>query len=220
MLDLVLWLEGPPTPRAQAALLGEMRGALEPVLVAHKLPADFVLAPGVRLRERYGVCQRRRGQPARLTVRCTADGDKRQWRRSAAILRTLLHEAAHLRHPHHGPAFWALLRRLLDGAASAGLYDASEDDAAERARGDEKLAGSAADAVARAARSARRARARDARADLSAWRVGTVALVGLPRGRLAGARVRVIGHGRTRLLVEASDGRRYLVSPGVLAAAS
>ena len=57
---------------------------------------------------------------------------------------TLLHEITHLRYRSHGPRFWALHRRLVDRAAAAALYDATDRDPAERARGDTKLAKSAA----------------------------------------------------------------------------
>src|SRR5690242_7780580 len=95
-----------------------------------------------------------------ITVRCTADGDRTRWRRVGAIVGTILHELAHLRYRSHGPRFWALHRRLVDRAAAAGVYDPLDRDTAERGRGDEKLAGSAAWTIALAAREARLARRR------------------------------------------------------------
>ncbi|MGI9149707.1 MAG: hypothetical protein ACR2IK_24700, partial [Chloroflexota bacterium] len=98
----------------------------------------------------------------------------------------------------------------------SGAYDPSDRDTTERGRCDEKLAGSAARPIAMAARRARQAQARANRAALQAWQVGAVARLNTPRGRLAGARVRVVGLGRTRLLVETADRRQYRVAPTLL----
>jgi hypothetical protein len=48
--------------------------------------------------------------------------------------------------------------------------------------------------------------------------VGAVARIAPGRGALAGVWVRVTGLGRTRLLVETADKRRYRVTPGLLMA--
>jgi hypothetical protein len=76
-------------------------------------------------------------------------------RHVGAIVGTLLHELAHLRYRSHGPRFWALHRRLVDRAVALGVYDPLDRDPGERARGDEKLAASAAWPVALAARQRR-----------------------------------------------------------------
>ena len=146
---------GPPTPAAQRLLLAELRAALETILVLERVPLDFGLKPGLRLRRAYGRCVWRGGAPPLISVRCTADGDRSRWRRHGAIVGTLLHELAHVRYRSHGPRFWALHRRLVDRAAAAGVYDPTDRDPAERGRGDEKLAGSAAWPLAMAARRAR-----------------------------------------------------------------
>jgi hypothetical protein len=99
-----------------------------------------------------------------ISVRCTTDGDRTRWRRTGAIMGTLLHEVAHLRWRSHGPRFWMLHRRLVDRAAALGIYDPTDRDATERGRGDEKLAASAAQPIAIAARQARLARAQATRA--------------------------------------------------------
>jgi len=141
-------------------LLAHLRTALEPVLRAERIDLDFTLKPGVRLRKTYGRCTwHPNGGPPTIVVRCTADGDHSSWRRMGAIVGTLLHEMAHLRYRSHGPRFWTLHRRLVDRAVAAGVYDPTDRDPAERARGDEKLAGSAAWAVALAARQKRMERA-------------------------------------------------------------
>jgi hypothetical protein len=152
---------GEPSKAAQVALLVELRVLLEPILVRDGLPLEFTLQPGLRLRRAYGRCTWRAGGTAPvITIRCTADGDRSRWRRRGAIVGTLLHELAHLRYRSHGPRFWALHRRLVDHAAAAGVYDPTDRDPGERARGDEKLAASAAWPVAMAARQRRLERAR------------------------------------------------------------
>ena len=154
-------MSGEPSKAAQAALLAELRMLLEPILVRDGLPLEFSLVPGLRLRRAYGRCTWRAGAPGPvIAVRCTADGDRTHWRRRGAIVGTLLHELAHLRYRSHGPRFWALHRRLVDHAAAAGVYDPRDRDPLERARGDEKLAASAAWPIAMAARARRLERAR------------------------------------------------------------
>jgi hypothetical protein len=210
-------LNGPPTAAAQAALLGELRDDIQPLLVAERIPTAYILKPGLRLRRAYGRCAWVVGSELPIvSVRCTADGDRARWRRVGAIMGTLLHEVAHLRYHSHGPRFWALHRRLVDRAVAAGLYDPSDRDASERGRGDEKLAASAARPIALAARQARRERARANRAALQAWQVGAQARIADGRGSLSGRNARVVALGRTRLLIEIADGRRYHVTPGLL----
>jgi hypothetical protein len=209
-----LSLVSAPTRAAQARLLAELRAQVEPLLMAERLPADFVLVPGGRLRRAYGRC-RWSAAGVEVSVRCTADGDRTRWRRRGAIVATLLHELAHLRYRSHGPRFWALHRRLVDRAAALGIYEPSDFDPSERARGDEKLAASAAAGMAAVARAARLARSRADRAALAQWPVGARALLVGPRS-LAGTTVRVLQQRRTRLLVETTRGRRYLVAPGLL----
>jgi len=88
----------PPTSGAQAVLLDTLRRRLEPIMLAEHVPPDFVVKPGVRLRRTYGHCAWiAGGGPPLVTVRCTADGDRTQWRRTGAIVGTLLHEVAHVR---------------------------------------------------------------------------------------------------------------------------
>jgi WLM domain len=154
-------LIGAPTKAAQIVLLNDLRIRLEPIMRVEHIPLEFTLKPGLRLRRTYGRCTwRADSAPPTIMVRCTADGDRTRWRRLGAIVGTLLHEISHLRYRSHGPRFWALHRRLVDRAAAAGLYDPTDRDPGERARGDEKLAGSAAWPIALAARNKRLERAR------------------------------------------------------------
>jgi hypothetical protein len=210
-------LNGPPTAAAQAALLAQLGGAIDTLLLAEGISTAYVLRPGLRLRRTYGRCSWRAGSDLpSVSVRCTADGDRRRWRRVGAIVGTLLHEVAHLRYRSHGPRFWALHRRLVDRAVAAAVYDPADRDPTERGRGDEKLAASAALPVALAARHARREQARANRAAVQAWHVGAQARIAAGRGPLAGRSARVVGLGRTRLLIEIADGRRYHVTPTLL----
>jgi hypothetical protein len=210
-------LISPPTPAAQAALLEHVRRLLEPVMLAENVPLDFVLKPGLRLRQAYGRCSWvPGGRPPVVTVRCTADGDRTRWRRAGAIVGTLLHELAHVRYRSHGPRFWALYRRMVDRAVAAGLYDPTDRDPAERGRGDEKLADSAAQPIALAARTARRERARANRRAVRSWQPGSIARITPEVHALAGTVVRVLALGRTRLLVETTERRRYRIAPTLL----
>ena len=197
-------------------MLRQLRHTIEPLLICERLPGTFGLQPGLRLRRAYGRCRWSSTGNVEISVRCTADGDRQRWRQMGSIMATLLHELAHLRYRHHGPRFWSLHRRLVDRAAALGIYDAADFDPAERARGDEKLAPSAAVGMALAARAARRARARADRAALATWSIGTEVRVVLNRRSMTPFAVRILAHGRTRLLVETLDGRRYRVPPVLL----
>lgn len=207
-------LYGMPSPADQQALLGALRTSFTPLLTADKIPLEFTLRPGTRLRTRYGQCRRFGGdRPPEITIRCTKpDGS---WRRDASIVGTFLHEAAHLRYPNHRSRFWALCRRLLDQAAAAGLYDPVAEDPEERAQGDGKLAGSAADLIAQNARTAGLSVRRAGRRAITGWQVGDTGV--LRNGGLGRAELRVLRKLRTRLEVVCPKGRRYLV-PAVLLA--
>src|SRR5260370_35684025 len=184
-------------------------------MLAERVPLEFVLKPGLRLRRTYGRCAWVAGRPPVVSVRCTADGDRTRWRRTGAIVGTLLHELAHVRYRSHGPRFWTLYRRMVDRAVAAGIYDPTDRDAAERGRGDEKLANSAARPVALAARKARRDRARASRDALLAWQPGSTARIAPDVRALAGAVVRRLALRRTRRLVETPEPRRYRIPPSL-----
>lgn len=210
--------DNPPSPRAQRALLEDYRQQLEPLRRAYGLPA-YDLVPGTRLRSLWGRCRHfpEPGRHPEIAIRCTADGDRGQWRRPGAIVGTLLHELAHLKWKSHGPRFWALYRHLVDAAAAAGVYRAHDDDPDERARGAAKLAGTAADQVARAALARRRERAATNRLAARRWQAGMRSRVGLRRGALADAQVLVISVARGWLTVQVlATGHRYRVAASAM----
>lgn len=213
-------LAGPSTPASQVRVLTLLRADLAPILAAERVPGRFDLVPGTRLRERFGYCRHfRDGRPPVVAVRCTTRQDGvTHWRSRSALLLTLLHEAAHLKFQHHAEPFWSLHRRLLDRAALAGLYSPSgiESTTHERARGDEKLAGSAAHVVATAARQARRERFAQNQRALRQWSPGMAARVTATRGPLRDALVCVEATARTRVLVRTPAGRRYYVPASLL----
>ena len=211
------WVGGPADPIAQQSMLDELRALLAPLLVRYRLPADFQLAPGLRLRRRLGTCQLSKHGPASIRVRCTVTNERERWRGSSAIVVTLLHELAHLRYASHGVRFWQLLRRFVDYAHAAGLYDPTEGADDEAAAGDGKLAGSAADVLAEAARKNRRARLRANRDGLDGWNVGDVAII-LVGQRKTLLRVQIVALRQTRAEVVDALGRRYLVSGSLLQA--
>jgi hypothetical protein len=205
-------LAGPPTAAAQRAVMAALSELVEPLLASHRIHVPFTVEPGFRLRRRYGQCRHfSDGQPARISVRCTRHDQPAAWRRQGALVHTLLHELAHLKHRGHSAAFWRLCRAMVDDAAARGWYDPRQDDPTERSSGLEKLAGSAAQPLARAARGARRERSRAARQLMTGWDIGAQARLRVEHGRLARAVVRIVEKRRTRVLVETPRRRRYLV---------
>lgn len=201
------------TAAEQQRTLDDMRAALRSVLAAERLPSDFVLQPGTRLRRSFGNCRYRPGEPPVISVRCTGSDDT--WRPRSAIMLTLLHELAHLKYRGHGPRFWGLLRRLVALASAQGLYHPDDDDAAEPAQGNGKLAGTPAHARAAVAAAAKRERGAAARQATRDWAVGDAAVVNTQRGALAGHTVTIVKVGRTRVIGALSDGHRYSI-PAVL----
>ena len=87
------------------------------------LAADFGLAlrsigaERPQVKRRYGICYEDGSIRIRLRHATT-----RRLLRYSALVDTLCHELAHLRHFDHGPRFHALYRRILDHARRRGIY--------------------------------------------------------------------------------------------------
>jgi len=207
--------DGPPTAAAQLRLLAELRQAVAPLLAELSVPKEFTLQPGLRLRSKFGHCAFRPGRAPAIVVRCANDGGV--WRARGAIVLTLLHELAHLKHKGHGPRFWQFHRKLLERAAAMGLYDPADDDAAEAAAGNTKLAGSAAGERAEVAQARRRERYHARRAVTAVWQPGETARIDGPRSTLHGAVVRIVRVARTRVIAALADGREFSVPGSMLA---
>jgi hypothetical protein len=210
-------MQGAPTLARQLVVARALGRLAEPIVKANNLP-EYVLRPGFRLRRRWGQCKRfADGRLAEIQVRCV-DGAPPAWRPVAGLVATLLHELAHLRYGGHGSRFWQLHRRLMDQAAAIGLYAPLAGDPVERSQGDEKLGGSAGEALADAARARRRERAAVNREAAARWRVGDHVRI-MARGRLLGAEAVVLAVARSWVTVQTRDKHLYRVIGTALAPA-
>jgi hypothetical protein len=208
------WLAEAPTPPVQQTVLDALRAEAAQVLHHHGIHNDFSLRPGLRMRRSFGNCRHIPNQPPVITVRCTNGGGA--WRPRGAIMLTLLHEMAHLKYRGHGPRFWRLHRSMVQHATATGAYIPAEDDAAEHAQGNSKLAGSPAHERAHLAGAERRRRWVEARTAVAQWRPGDMASITGGRGQLSGAQVCVVRVNRTRVIAALPDGRQFSVPAALL----
>lgn len=209
-------LERRPSPAAQQRVLDLLQARVEPLRARHELQR-YEVAPGLRLRSLWGRCELGGGRVTpRVLVRCTRMDAPLAWRTPGSMTATLLHEVAHLKRGGHTPRFWALYHRLLADAVSLGALEVTDVDLGERARGDEKLAGSVLDVVAEKARAQRRTRAAANREAARRWSVGSHATLALRRGALAGVAVQVVAVARGWVTVKAPSGLLYRVAASAL----
>lgn len=82
-----------------------------------KLPLRSVDAEGPRVKRRYGICYE--DGSIRIRLRNVRNGEILKY---SALVDTLCHELAHLRHFDHGLRFQALYKRVLGYARRQGLY--------------------------------------------------------------------------------------------------
>jgi hypothetical protein len=95
-----------------------------------KLPAFDLDADRPGARSRYGICD----SEGRIRVRLVNVRTGRMLKYSA-LVDTVVHELAHLRHLDHGPRWEALYRRMLEWARAQSIYSPREVSPAARAPG-------------------------------------------------------------------------------------
>lgn len=101
----------------QAEVLRRLRRDAE-VLAAHfQLPLLALDAERPQVKRRYGICY----SDGSIRIRLRHVRTRRLLKYSA-LVDTLCHELAHLRHFNHGLRFQALYRRILEHARSVGVY--------------------------------------------------------------------------------------------------
>ncbi len=115
---------------------GLMVPALRTELFANRVRRALVDIARKRLRESVGLYARHIGvTPGKITVRdtksrwgsCSPSGNLNfSWRLVCApdfvLCYVAAHEVAHIKEPHHGPAFWALVRRSFGDPSAARKY--------------------------------------------------------------------------------------------------
>jgi len=112
-LNRTLWAE-------QQAVLERLRGDAAFLAERFKLPLRALDAEGPRVKRRYGICYDDGSIKVRLhNVR---NGDLLKY---SALVDTLCHELAHLKHFDHGVRFQTFYRRMLEYARRQGIYKPS-----------------------------------------------------------------------------------------------
>ena len=138
----------PHSPMPSRGCWGSYGRSWTPLLIQHKVPQDYALQPGLRLRTKMGMCRRPRFTQPEILVRCVKPGRPPCWRDPRqSWWCTPLHEAAHLRYGGHGPRFWTLLRRRGRCACDGSVRPQGRRSSGTRA-GDGRLADSAARSLA------------------------------------------------------------------------
>ncbi len=104
----------------QQAVLQRLRRDARLLAERFKLGLRALDAEGPRVKRRYGICYE--DGSIRVRLRHASTG---QLLKYSALVDTLCHELAHLRHFDHGVQFQALYRRILSYARRGGIYAAA-----------------------------------------------------------------------------------------------
>ncbi|MFQ5512898.1 MAG: Wss1p-related putative metallopeptidase [Myxococcota bacterium] len=101
----------------QGVVLEHLRRDAFRLATRFALPLRSLEAESPRVRRRYGICYE--DGSIRIRLRHVRTG---KLLRYSALVDTLCHELAHLRHFDHGPRFQVFYRGLLGYARRAGIY--------------------------------------------------------------------------------------------------
>lgn len=99
-------------------LMTQLRDDAQRIAARFRLPKYELDADRAEARERYGLCY----SDGRIRVRLVHVRTGRMLKYSA-LIDTVVHELAHLRHMNHGPRWEALYRRMLAWARAEGIYE-------------------------------------------------------------------------------------------------
>lgn len=101
----------------QRAALEQLRRDARVLAERFGLPLRSIDAEAPRVRRRYGICY----DDGSIRIRLRHARTRRLLKYSA-LVDTLCHELAHLRHFNHGARFQRLYARILDYARARGIY--------------------------------------------------------------------------------------------------
>ena len=101
----------------QIAVLEGLRRDARFLAERYRLPLLSVEAESLRVKRRYGICYE--DGSIRIRLRNLKTGELLKY---SAMIDTLCHELAHLKHFNHGRQFQDLYRRILGYARRSGIY--------------------------------------------------------------------------------------------------
>jgi hypothetical protein len=111
----------PAEHQEQRAVIERLRRDAGFLAGRFRLQLRAIDAEGPRVKRRYGICYE--DGSIRIRLRHVRSG---QLLRYSALIDTLCHELAHLRHFNHGPNFHMLYRHILAYARRSGIYRPSQ----------------------------------------------------------------------------------------------